>query len=169
MLRTDIGIFGTQLNAIAEVLGKPAVSVKAMEIWFDTLKEFPTEHVMDVLNNWLKRQGRFPTPAQVWDAVNENCIRERERRAAIERAQNFAPVRATEETTQYGHEYRARIRAILSSRKKPFVQHWLDIKANPNSSFSQRMFAEEALRNLGHREQSPVERVPGEDDEQLAA
>lgn len=91
MTRTDIPLFGGQLNALAEVFGKTPVTVKAMEVWFDALKEFPAERVMDVLNSWAKFNGRFPMPAQVVEKVNNTMTDNREKKAAFERAQNKDP------------------------------------------------------------------------------
>lgn len=134
MNRSDLPLFAERLNALSEVFGKPAVSVKAMEVWFDVLKEFPAERVMDVLNGWAKFNGRFPAPAQVWEKVNSIQIDNREAKAAFERAQNTAPAREIYATSP-------RIEAIC--------EHWRKV--------------------LGTKAPMRVERIPGEDDEKVAA
>lgn len=78
MQRTDMQLLADRLNGLAETFDKRPVSVKALEVWFDTLKEFPTERVMDLLNHWAKGHGKFPTPAEVWKTVNDRMIEARE-------------------------------------------------------------------------------------------
>lgn len=168
MNRTDIPLLGAQLNGLAEVFGKATVSVKAMEVWFDALKGHPTEVVMGVLNGWASANGRFPTPAQVWERANEICIRNREEKAAFERAQNSSrDIRDYFAPTAHGIECAKRIRAMLG-RAKPwtrerYIDHWTTMLQNPASSYWQKQMATDALKNLGAK--AAQERVPGEDDE----
>lgn len=119
MTRSDIPMFGAQLNALSEVFGKPPVTVKAMEVWFDALKDFPAERVMDVLNGWARFNGRFPMPAQVWERVNEKMVESRESRAAFERKQNSGPAREYFAPTEHGRRVCAQIRVLLGTRPPP--------------------------------------------------
>lgn len=135
MNQTDVPLFANRLNSLAEVFGKPPVSKIAMEIWFDTLREFPAERVMDVVNTWAKRNGRFPTPAQVWERVNETCIEEREKKAAFERKQNVGPAQQYFAPTPEGKRICAQLRELFKTKEPPQMR----------------------------------ERVPGEDDERVAA
>lgn len=100
MQRTDIDLLGRQLNALAEAFDKKPVTVKAMEIWFDALREFPTERVMDVLNHWAKSHARFPVPSEVWKIVNERMADVREERAIEEKKQFAAEERRGFKTPQ---------------------------------------------------------------------
>lgn len=112
MNKTDLQLFGGQLNALAETFDKKPVSVKAMEVWFETLKEFPTERVMDVVNHWAKYHGKFPTPAEVWKQVNERMIDVREEQTRIDKAR-FARETNDSWVTQQGSEIIAGIYQTL--------------------------------------------------------
>lgn len=118
MLRTDGDLLGKQLNALAETFDKKPVSVKAMEVWFDTLKDFPTERVMDVLNYWARSHPKFPTPADVWKAVNERMIDVREDQQRAERAQ-FQREERDGYSTQIGREIVKNMRDFIARDIEP--------------------------------------------------
>jgi len=86
MQRMDASLLAQNLNAIAEVYEKKPVSSKALEVWFDTLKEFPTEQVMGKIINWPKSHIRFPAPAELWKELNDKQIERREEAFVAEKA-----------------------------------------------------------------------------------
>ena len=160
MQKTDLDLLAKQLNALTEVFDKKPVTPKALEVWFDALREFPTERVMTVLIGWSKTHGKFPTPADVWKSTNDMCIdlreaKAREEKATIERETRFMGV-----TTQ-GEEIILRIREILHRPRLTPKQHWERILNNPKAIPLAKEYAMAAL--------SKKEREPGEDDERIAA
>jgi hypothetical protein len=90
MQKYDVQVLGQNLNALCEVFDKKPVPLKALEVWFDTLKEFQTQHVMDAVIGWPKTNNRFPTPADIWKQVRERSGRDIERKAE-EAKQEFHP------------------------------------------------------------------------------
>lgn len=116
MQKVDIQQFALQLNALAETYEKRPVSPKALEVWFDVLKEFPTEKVLGCLINWPKFKGKFPTPSEVWRDCNDLGIKEREEKAAFERAQNVGSAESYA-PTPHGRAMIAHIRAMLAGKK----------------------------------------------------
>ena len=166
MLTADVKLVSERLNGLAEVYAKPAVTEKAFGVWFETLKEFPTDRVMMILNGWPKQHGRFPTPAEVWKECNEKAIEDREKRAAHERKLLLAAPEYAAPTAE-GRALLARMRLEIRRPKLSPVQHWERLLAKPGITDFQRRFAIEALGNLSGRR--PLEREPGQDDEELAA
>lgn len=165
MLKTDATILANQLNALAEVYGKAAVTAKALEVWFDALKEFPTERVMGILLGWPKMHQRFPAPSDVWKACTEEAIVQRENKAAYERAQNASP-RIEHYVTQRGMEVIAEMRRTLGLSKRTPEEHWLHVLESPRYGEKAKAIAKEALTKLrGYA----VEREPGQDDEERMA
>ena len=114
MNKIDAQTLAHNLNGLAEVFDKKPVSAKALEVWFDTLKEFQTEKVMDVLIHWPKAHPKFPTPADVWKVCNERSIDLREERARKERAEN---VRSDVASPEVAKLYLSKIRDILTKPK----------------------------------------------------
>lgn len=169
MLKTDATILANQLNALAEVYGKAAVTAKALEVWFDALKEFPTERVMGILLGWPKMHQRFPAPSDVWKACNEESIQQRENKAAYERAQNSSP-RPEHYVTARGMEIIAGIRAMLAGKTQPSPrEHWERVLSSPQYGEKAKAIAREALTRLPGSRHSTVEREPGQDDEERMA
>lgn len=118
MNKTDVELLGKQLAALAEVFDKKPVTLKGLEVWYDTLREFPTERVMDVLNHWAKGHGKFPTPAEVWKSVNERMIDLREEQQRVERAQINTEYREGYSTPK-GREIAKRLKAFLAKATEP--------------------------------------------------
>lgn len=164
MQKVDIQQFAAQLNALAETYEKRPVTPKALEVWFDVLKEFPTERVLGCLIGWPKLKGKFPAPAEVWRECNEIGIKEREEKAAFERKQNAGPIERY--CTPEGLRIIQGIRKMFaeSPARKDWPDYWREMYFNPQSSYLQKNFAADALKNLGIKIQ---EREPGEDDEPL--
>lgn len=113
MQRMDASLLAQNLNAIAEVFEKKPVSVKALEVWFETLKEFPTEQVMAKLIHWPKSHTRFPAPAELWKELNDKQIERREEAFVAEKA-----LAAREEKTMYRTEQGSK---IIASMKRIFA------------------------------------------------
>jgi hypothetical protein len=164
MTKTDAPVMAAQLNALTEVYERKPVSLKAVDVWFDTLKEFPTERVMDVLNYWAKTHSKFPAPADVWKAVNEICIVDRERKALAEARENkrdFHPGVGGE----MAEHFIAKIRETLKGPKWTPLEHWRHLfDTAPEGSIGKR-YAEEVLVAKG----ADLTREPGQDDEERRA
>lgn len=174
MIRADIPVMAKQLNLLAEVFDKKQISDGATLVWFDTLKEFQVEKVTGILIGWPKGHGKFPTPAEVWRVANDEAVKDREYKAAVERQQNKQDLQWGQSAA--GEAALKRMKEILSRPKGNFRDHYIAMRDNPESSGFQRQFAKEALRNLGVREEVavqdppmtrialPEERIPGADD-----
>lgn len=166
MNRIDAQTLAQNLNALAEVFDKKPVSAKALEVWFDTLKEFPTEKVMGKLINWPKSHIKFPAPSEVWKECNEYSIREREEKAAIERAENVREPRADDAVARH---FIAKIKALLAKPRKTPIEYWeMVLREAPKGSLAESS-AKECLQILRGRKGQIDHREPGQDDEELAA
>jgi hypothetical protein len=86
MHQRDFDGFADRLSALAETLGKPVPTGRALAVWFDTLKAFPTDQVLGLIADWPRLSSRFPAPADVWAKLNDVSIEKREKRAACEAA-----------------------------------------------------------------------------------
>ena len=162
MLKTDATILANQLNALAEVYGKAAVTAKALEVWFDALKEFPTERVMGILLGWPKMHQRFPSPSEVWKICNEEGTVQREEKAARERAENTSR-RMPHMATERGRQIIAGIREMLKRPRMSPIEHWHCVLAGDYPERS-KIMAREALAILQRGEKEA-----DQDEERLAA
>jgi hypothetical protein len=164
MLKVDLPTLAKQLNELAEVFDKKPVTPGALEVWFDTLREFPCEDVMALLIGWPKTHAKFPVPSEVWKTMNERAIDQREKKAAQERAENrqqlFIP-------TPKGEECLAKIKAMLKAPRLSPREHWHCVLANAAPGSIGERYAREALAKL--EPQVVVEREPGQDDEEMRA
>lgn len=162
MLKTEIQLVANQLNVLAEVFDKKAVTPKAIEVWFDTLRVFKTEQVMSILLAWPKTHHKFPAPAEVWKIANDFAI---EDRAATQRAD--AAVRSAEissiGTTQYGKKILAEGKRLLREPTISSEQQWRRVLQNPAACYLAKKYAHEVLNRAKERQ---VERQPGQDDEE---
>jgi hypothetical protein len=113
-----------ELNGLAEVFDKRAITDKAAKVWFDTLREFPTERVLGLLMSWPKTHGKFPTPAEVWKACNEMLIDAREEKARLERL-----AEPKWERSPRGVEFLAKMKRIINSPKRSPMEHWQHVMA----------------------------------------
>lgn len=166
MHKTDLQILANQLNALAEVFEKKPVSPKGLEVWFDTLRDFPTERVISVLIGWAKTHTKYPSPAEVWKVVNEISIDLREEKVRQERAQIEREYQHMGATPQ-GKAIIKRMYEILAKPKRTPSQHWEYVLSLKNPPFLAAEYAREALKKLNP--QAVVEREPGMDDEPIAA
>ena len=157
MTKFDLQALATQLNMLAEVYEKKPVSPKALEVWFDTLKDFPAERVLSFLISWHKTHPKFPVPSDVWKVCNESSIVQREEQAERERAMNVA------EPCGDGAKWLAKIRATFGGEKRAPMDHWRHVlNTAPRGSIGHE-YASEILNA-----RTP-EREPGQDDEERAA
>ena len=121
MNKTDGTLLAQNLNALAEVYERKHVTAKALEVWYDTLKEFPTERIMGFLIHWPKSHNKFPTPAEIWKACNEAGSGEREQKAMQERQENVMPwTGSTEESRRLS----AKVRQLLKKPQGSPKDHW---------------------------------------------
>ena len=130
MQKYDVPELAVTLNGLAEVFDKKPVPQKALEMWFETLKEFPAERVFGLLSNWPKAHVKFPAPAEVWKPLNEWGIDERGRAAERTRGKivrEYARMGATEQ----GARAMALIREMLSRPKPTSFEHWRKVMATP--------------------------------------
>lgn len=148
---TGIAIFAERLNALGEVYDKKPITKGALQVWVDTLREFPTERVLDVLNSWPRKRNKFPTPSEVWTMANEASIEEREKTAAHHRVQNRSedlPAARSENARQYIERMRKLVANPKPLTRVRFVQHWREMLESEHSTHLQKMFAKEALQEL---------------------
>lgn len=161
MIKADIPTLAKQLNALAEVFDKKPVTPGALEVWFDTLRDFPCEQVMALLIGWPKSHSKMPVPAEVWKAMNEWSIEQRERKSALERqVPAFHPGVG-------GRQAEAFIEQMRRTLNKPAfspLEHWKRVHERQPEGSVGKQYAEEVLRKRGVLE----EREPGQDDEQKA-
>lgn len=146
MQKFDVPTLANQLNMLADVYEKKPVTPKALEVWFDTLKEFPTERLLSLLIAWPKAHNKFPVPSEVWKACNEMCINGREEKARAERAMNVAQPKS-----ENGSMFLAQMRDMLERPKMTAREHWRSVLATAPSWSVGYRYAEEALSELEKR------------------
>jgi hypothetical protein len=164
----DSKILGERLSELSEVFQAKPVSEKGVTVWFNVLREFPTEKVCDILNAWPRSHSKMPTPNEVWKAVNEICIALREKKAEQERkAEPFHPgvggARAA--------EFLQKMRETLNKPDWTPLEHWKKTYKTQKPGSIGYEYAKEVLIKKGIFDKDPLapaERVPGEDDEQKA-
>lgn len=165
MQKFDAPQLAERLNALAEVFDKKPVSAKALEVWFDTLREFSSEVVMGLLGSWAKTHGKFPAPQEVWKALNDFSIEDRERKAKSEKAAREREIERMPRTPE-GERILRLIQDGLKRPKPSPLNHWLQTAATPGLPWITSQLAKEALKKL---QPLGVEREPGQDDEELLA
>lgn len=166
MKKYDLSQLSAALNRIAEVLERRPISQAALEVWFDALEEFPAERVLPMLAAWPKSHAKFPVPAEVWKALNESGIDEREKRVAAEkyrREREHSQFAATPE----GKRTMAQVREILKASKPPPLEHWRNVMRTPGLCNLSHEYAQEYLKK--HDPEFSKEREPGQDDEERYA
>lgn len=159
MDKVSLPQFASILNGLAEVFGAKQLTPKALEIWADMFREFDTPAVFSVLNSWPKSHAKFPTPNEVWKAVNEVASRRREDVAETDKK---ALTNWQQGTTPHARVCMAEIRRIMASPKpdpRTHYQRILQTQGLPDIAYRY------AQQVVGKRHQ--VERVPGQDDEEL--
>jgi hypothetical protein len=159
----DLQVLAANLNALCEVFDKKPVPQQALKVWFDTLKEFQTSHVMDALIGWPKGHPKFPTPSEVWKLVNERSIREREEKARHEKKEEFHPGVGGRDA----QKFLAQMRDILRRPAWSPQQHWERVLATAPKGLIGYRYAKEVLDARAERK-AMYEREPGQDDEEKA-
>lgn len=165
MKKIDSDLLAAQLNALAEVFDKKPVSLKGVEVWYDTLKDFPTERVMSVLIGWPRTHGKFPTPAEVWKICTEHMISDNEKKAREDarlnaRREAFTPGVGGEQA----EKFIAKMREILKRPKWTPMQHWQHVLETYAQDSIGHRYATEVLKKRGLLNV----REPGSDDEPQA-
>ena len=159
----DAAPLSTSINALAETFDRKTLTPKALEIWFDSLKEFPTDMILGLLKSWPKAHGKFPTPAEIWAIANNIQIAERDRAAAQLQAQAKQEVRF--ERTEAGSRAMAEIRKLARHRKPTAFAHWKSVLEKSTPDTIAYRYAAQAIAMLGHKYRM---RQPGDDDEEIA-
>lgn len=160
MLAYDSKVLGDRLNELAEVFDKKPVSEKGLTVWFGVLREFPTERICGVLIGWPKSHTKFPSPAEVWKAVNDLGIGERERKAAEENRQEFYPGVGGAQA----EKFIAEMREVLKRPKWSPMQHWTRLLATAKPGSIGYEYATKVLK----QKNAMPQREPGQDDEERA-
>ena len=156
MQSIDLPNLTKELNTLTEVFEKRAITEKASKVWFDTLREFPTERVLSVIIGWPKTHAKFPTPADVWKVCNECLIDDREEKARLEKLAEPQWVRSPR-----GGEFLAKMRKTINRPRRSPEEHWRHVLATKKPGDIGYEYAKQALEKRKHRE-------PGEDDEPQA-
>lgn len=165
MQKHDLENLASALNGLAEVFDKKPVTQKAVEIWFDTLREFAAERVIGLLLAWPKTHGKMPLPAELWKILNEYGIEERAKTHAAEKAQRVREY-ASMGATPHGKAALKLIYAILAKPKRTPTEHWEWVLSLPDAPDISKEYARVGLAKLKRREQAKPARIPGADDEQ---
>lgn len=160
MTRIDIPTMAAQLNLLAEVFERKPISEKAALVWFDTMKDFPIERLTGLLIEWPKTHIKFPAPAEVWKAMNDLGVSQREQRARAENRATFQPGVGGEKA----QAFIASIRSEIGRARWTPLDHWKRVYATAKPGSIGHRYAEEVLSMRG----ALTEREPGEDDD-LAA
>lgn len=158
----DMQTLGQRLNELAEVFDKKPVGEKGLTVWFNVLREFPTEQVCGVLLGWPKTHSKFPAPSDVWKVVNDIGITKREAKARAESRDDFQPGVGGEQAAKFIES----IRKILNNPRWTPREHWKrNLQRFPAGHIGNE-YAQIALKMREQPEQPALpDRVPGEDDE----
>lgn len=163
MQAIDSGVLRDRLSDLSEVFQAKAVSEKGLTVWFNVLREFPTEKVCGVLIGWPRSHNKMPSPNDVWKIVNDQMISEREKKAAIER--NEQPFSRAHEGVggAQAEKFISKMREILQRPKWTPKEHWERVLANSEAGSIGHEYAKAVLMKTG-----PIaQREPGEDAEEL--
>lgn len=153
MQKLDAPLLASNLNSLCAVFDRKPIAEQALAVWFDSLREFPTDLVMAVVIAWPKHNSKFPVPADIVKLVNDRSSRERERKAYLDKKEFHPGVGGAR-----AQEFLARMREMLKKPKFSPREHWERVLATaPKNSIGYR-YASEALN--GRR----THREPGEDD-----
>lgn len=85
MNATDTPVLTARLGELADALGAKKPTPEGIRVWFQVLKEFPFEYVVDTLDGWAKRHPKMPAPADVWKFLNESRTMRIERQAEADK------------------------------------------------------------------------------------
>lgn len=175
MQRSDWPDFEKAIGICAENFGHRALSAEALRVWIMALEEHPYARVRGVLLGWMQQKTKFPVIADLTRACAEIAIQDRERVAAAEgRAFNRTP--DFHGPTEVGRQAIREIRGLLRDGMRKPGKWWAHdiLQAHQQGlphprtgrplSDMQVQFARAALGDL-----ASLSRVPGEDDEAMAA
>jgi hypothetical protein len=151
MQKFDADLLAKNLNQLADVFDRKHITAPALQAWFDTLRDFPTERVMSVLLGWPKTHGKFPTPADVWKVCGEIGSAEIERKAALDKR----PIEW--ERSPQGAKFLAKMKAIINKPGRTPQQQWEHVLATQKPGDIGYEYAKKALKR--------IDREPGSDDE----
>lgn len=149
MQSIDLPQLAKELNALAELFDKKPVTDRASKVWFDTLREFPTERVLGLLIGWPKSHGKFPTPAELWKACSEMGSADIERKAAIERREAIEW-----ERSPAGEQFLAKMKAIINRPSRTPTEHWKHVLETHKPGSIGYEYASEALKRKQRREET---------------
>ena len=175
MQRNDYPDFEKAMGIVAENFGHRALSAEAMRVWILALVEHPYARVRVVLLGWMQQKTKFPVIADLTRACSELATADRERIARAEGdAFDRIPIHAG--PTEFGKRALREIRAFLREGQRAPGKWWAReiVQAHAQGlphprtghplSDMQVQFARAALGDL-----APISRIPGEDDEAIAA
>lgn len=163
MTPVDFPAVGGALNGLAEVYDKKAVGSKALEVWLDMLKEFEGNRILSLLHSWPKSHTKFPAPSEVWKALNDDAIGKREAVAQAEKKAFTEGGQRLLRSPEADASFREAL-ALLKTPKPTPEQHWRKVLNTPGLPPISYRFANEYLARF-----APVQREPGQDDEEIPA
>lgn len=161
MTKIDVQPLLNQLNGLAEVFDKKPITPKALEVWFDTLKEFPTEKVLGLLIVWPKSHNKFPAPSEVWKVCNDTAIATREKQANADKRDDMQWAKSPQ-----GARFLEEMRKMLKQPARSPMEHWRHVLATQPKESVGYEWAKEILEKRRPGSVVEVERVPGEDVEE---
>ncbi len=159
----DSKVLGERLEELTEVFQAKPISAKGISVWFNVLREFPTEKVCGVLIGWPRSHSKMPAPNDVWKIVNEQMIFEREKKAQAERRED--PLSHPAIGGAQGKQFLIQIRKLIAGPELTPRAHWERVLANAKRGSIGYEYASQALIKMGAITR---EREPGEDDEEAA-
>jgi hypothetical protein len=151
--KLDINSLAGELNGLAETFERKAVTPKALEVWFDALREFPTDQVLPLLHSWPKIHGKMPVPSEVWKVLNERAVDEREQRLKAEKTQRdheYQRMGSTETTRRC----LKLIYEMLTKPKLTPIEHWRKVMDTPGLQPISYEYARAALLILERKEKA---------------
>jgi hypothetical protein len=137
-------LFMSTLNTLAEVFDKKQVTPKALEVWFDLLKEFEENRVVACLKNWPKTHNKFPAPSEVWKVLNEDATVRREQVAEAEKKSFEQGYRRLERSPETEAEFKA-VMELLKTPKPTPAEHWQRVVETPGLCSKSYEYADEFL------------------------
>ena len=164
MQKFDLQPLAEALYALAEALDRKPTSAKGIEVWFETLREFPTERVLGLLKGWAKTHAKFPAPAEVWKVLNDVGVEQREQTARVEKARQKREIENLPRS-ESGRVVLDEIAKILRTPKRTPIEHWDHARATCPVESIGHDYALAALKIL----RPEPEREPGQDDEERYA
>ncbi len=159
MLKVHVEPLAEALNQMADAFDRKPLSEGATKVWFETLREFSIEMVVGFLKDWPKHHVKFTAPAELWKALNEVSIANREKASEDLRKQAQEPVRFAK--TDAGRRALTEIRKLVQKPKPSPRAHWEKVLATHRPQSIGHDYAKVALAGMSFRSA----REPGQDDE----